>query len=363
MAIVARESEFTGWIWRHGYFGVTRVKESKAIGFGKRKERMSDTGKKNVLSLLAVSPDSPQDSPVDAAPASGSGGSAGVALVYQSSLSVTGAGKVPLRRGSRGITSHGRRLIDGAAYDLRQATAGKRVSFLTLTLPAISQLESLDIAAGWSQVLRIFGQRLTRTLRLRGLSGEWFGCTEVQPKRLQTTGVPALHLHLCFEGRRPGKAWAISYSEVRTIWANCLECKFPWISGRFWAAVENMQTVKKSCAAYLSKYLTKGVDDVVEHCPEFAAVHPTSWYHCSDSLRRRVLRARVRLSGPLGRMFLDWVESGPPELRYIRKVRIQTSDGGEFTPSVYGGLSPPAVEDWGDLMSIYRASRKEDLAT
>lgn len=361
MAIVARQSEFTGWIWRHGYFGLTRVKESEAIGFGKRRERMSDTGKKNVLALLATPKDSPEDSPQDNPADSVSGSSPGAALVYQSSLTVTGAGKIPLRRGSGGITAHGRRIIDGAAYDLQRATAGKRVSFLTLTLPSISLSESLEIAAGWSEVLRLFGQRLSRSLRRRGLPGEWFGCTEVQPKRLRSSGIPALHLHLCFEGRNPGKAWAVSSAEVRTIWSQCLECKFPWIAGRFWAAVENMQTVRKSCSAYLSKYLTKGVDDVVEHCPEFAAVHPTSWYHCSDSLRRRVLKARVRLSGPLGRVFLDWIESRPPELRFIRRVRIKTSDGGEFTPSVYGGLSPPAVEDWGSLMSTYRDFRNEEL--
>ena len=172
----------------------------------------------------------------------------------------------------------------------------KRLTFLTLTLPDISEQESKDVGRNWSSIVRVFVQKLRRHLTAVGLPSEVLGVTEIQPRRTNRDGVLGLHLHLVFAGRKDRSGWLCSPTLVRTMWQTTI---LPYLheasSAYDWRAVENMQQVRKSAADYLGKYISKGVGDLKKAAERFGEDSiPSSWYTITETLRARTL-ASVRL--------------------------------------------------------------------
>lgn len=194
------------------------------------------------------------------------------------------------KRGQLGISTHGKKLVRNAALRLEREVGINQLTFLTLTIPGIQQQGALNICENWAEIVRVFQQRLKRMLQAKGLSGEMVGVTEVQEKRFRETNVPALHLHILFQGRRCYEHWALTPTQIREAWKGVISPYLPIDNGEFyWQAMENVQRVKKSAAGYLGKYMSKGVSTVNaihEVIPDI--VLPSCWYLCSSSLRRKV---------------------------------------------------------------------------
>lgn len=160
--------------------------------------------------------------------------------------------------GSRGISG---KSADQLKYWLTQFESrwGRdRISFLTLTVPTVSEGDRRVIQDEWSDIVRRFVQELKREIvRRGGISTDVLGCTEIQPERSQREGWDVPHLHLVFCGRVKSRGgWLFRPEEIRGLWkrvlSGCVDC-----SSIDFRATENIQRVRYSCARYLSKYLSK----------------------------------------------------------------------------------------------------------
>lgn len=190
------------------------------------------------------------------------------------------------RKGSKGLSSHGRRLLRFAAATVeKRAGSPTALSFLTLTLPPMSNESWRAVLEGWGHIVRTFTQWLSRKLRSAGLPGHLVGCVELQTKRAEATGEPALHIHTVFQGRTRRSSWAVTPKQCRGAWKRAIEGQ---ISERLeFANSENLTQVRKSAAKYLSKYMSKGTGEWLSSvAPEFAELHPCSWSFTPDALKR-----------------------------------------------------------------------------
>lgn len=240
------------------------------------------------------------------------------------------------RRGLKGLTSHGKRLIRNGVDYLEWRFGRQHLSFCTVTLPSVSLEESIAIAEKWAEIVRTFIQNIGRKLNVKGLPRWIVGSTEIQTKRYVSSGIAALHLHIVYVGRKPGGGWSISAKQIRSAWRSAIVSLLPSLSDRDFTATENVQQVRKSAGNYLSKYVSKGqraLGDVATICPSRL---PTSWYTCTNKLRKLILGC-VRTGGDIG-SFL----AGLPESAFIYKRRVTATDssGRSFTVGYSGHLKP-----------------------
>lgn len=191
-------------------------------------------------------------------------------------------------RGTGGLTSYGKKMIRCGAEFLQRRHGKGRIAFATLTLPSCTPEESWNVSTNWSQIVRVFFQRLGRFLGSRNLPTQYVACSEVQPKRGAREKHPALHLHFLVVTKRRGeKGWAITPSELRGHWKAVVS---PYLSSKKdWSACEQLVAMKKDAGKYMSKYLSKGAKGLSEmpDPPDWANL-PTSWYSLSMGIRRWV---------------------------------------------------------------------------
>lgn len=88
----------------------------------------------------------------------------------------------------------------------------------------------------------------------------------------------------------------------------------------FLKAAGNVQQVKKSVRAYLSKYMTKGGNDVEPHLGgPWEALLPRQWWFWSKPLRGYVLEHVFPIVFP----FLRWVHQNRQELEEAGLIRVR----------------------------------------
>lgn len=244
------------------------------------------------------------------------------------------------RRGANGITPHGKLLVKNAAAYLEKVYGRSRLSFLTLTLPSVTVEESRELARQWAEIVRKYLQELRRKLIRNQLPPLLVGVSEIQQKRFQETGVVALHLHIVFVGRHPKGGWMAQPDWFRETWQSCFPVEF---QDKSFKSVENVVRVKRSVAAYLSKYLSKGLrckgkETEVE---EIKDCLPTCWYNCTNELRSHV--KRLVLSGEAASQAAAMiVEHALPEcLEYLFPIYV-VIDEYEFLAGWRGKLTKDA---------------------
>ena len=192
------------------------------------------------------------------------------------------------KRGQRGITGHGRRMLRNSVELMQRHYGRGNLSFCTLTLPEVSFEQAWLIASDWSRIVRVFFQKLGRYMKRIGLPDTYASCTEMQSRRVKAENHPALHLHFVVVGKRSGeKSWAMTPGELRWLWASVLGPLLPQVG--FWGAVENMEAIRKDASAYMAKYMSKGTGVLEGLSSEGTGWHlPTSWYSVSRRLRKYV---------------------------------------------------------------------------
>jgi hypothetical protein len=214
------------------------------------------------------------------------------------------------KRGSKGITTKGRRQVSNACYLLEEEYGQGCLSFLTATLPAFANLADLQIiCANWSDLIRRFVEELKRILKRRGFPTTMVWVTEIQEDRYRDSGVVAPHLHLTMVGKkhRYAKQWAISKGEVRALWERLLgnlldrpiTCQ----------AATRVERPRKSLKAEMGKYMSKGGKVIKEIIDAGKADDlPSAYCGCSDNLKKAIAARMIVLRGYEALKFIDNLE-------------------------------------------------------
>jgi hypothetical protein len=243
------------------------------------------------------------------------------------------------KKGKRGITSYGKRMVRNAAHLLEQLGGKARCVFATVTVPALPVEKMRPIHQEWGEVCERYRLILKRTLQDQGLSGEVVTVSEIQEKRYEKTGLPVLHLHSVFIGVKKCGRFAISTEQHDDMWYRALNVAVD-VERAECSVGCNLQRVKKSTAAYLGKYLSKG-GKAVERAIEdgFGSWLPDHWWNCSRSLRRKV-KAQTRRIDFLAEWLNDVAELGGGDIwEWHRPVILEMNDGYKVTIARYGKLS------------------------
>lgn len=194
-------------------------------------------------------------------------------------------------RGQNGISPYGRKMVRNGCYLLEKKYGRECLSFLTLTLPAMTEEENAQVCKEWSEIVRIAMQAIRRLLRHRNLPGHIVGVVEIQPGRFSRDGGMPLHLHCVFKGKENKwkKGWPVKPNEFRECWRRAVVARVPDMKWKVWNAAENVQQVKKSAEGYLGKYLSKGDSDLqAVESAGLSDLLPSAWWVCSIELREAI---------------------------------------------------------------------------
>lgn len=324
---------FTGQVWLNGEFGVSRQRETP-FHWKRENDYRCPIHREVMQSLIA---------------------GWGVLSVLDWVLTGKGLGGVAAfgssnvakphkprkRRGEGGITALGRKMLRNAATLLERQHGKHTLSFLTLTVPGCTAGEYEALVADWSEVVRKALQNLRRRLLSKGLTGELLSCCEIQEKRGASGGLPALHLHVVFQGKVHKKSsWVLTPKWCRRMWKSILSPILPSVSD--WSAVENLKRVQKSASAYLGKYMSKGAGAVATLVAEGKGhLLPSAWWNCTFSLRRKV-RAEMIVSHHIADGLIKIIDEGKFHwFVWLHPVDVVFKDGGKFRVGWAGKL-----HDW-----------------
>lgn len=192
------------------------------------------------------------------------------------------------KRGSKGITTHGRRQVRSGAAILERRHGKRLLTFWTFTLPPLEREMMLKACLSWSEFVRQLRQNISRLLIAKGLDPDIVGSIEIQEKRYRNSGEPVPHIHLVFHGRKSVRChWACSPSEFE----DCCRRAFKAVTGveLDTRAACRTEQVRKSVVHYLGKYMSKGSEllkEVRENCEGFPL--PTAWHTISQKLSQAV---------------------------------------------------------------------------
>lgn len=250
-------------------------------------------------------------------------------------------------RGTKGLTSRGRKILRSAAVIVEKGAPRGCLTFCTVTLPP-HVMGEFSPREHWPEIVRRFTQSLRERLSRRGLPSELFGCSEVQPKRAASCeGVP-LHLHLCFQGRHRRSTWEVSTRWVERSWRMAVEGVLGTtgsVSAGAWKASTQLVQVRKSVGRYLGKYLGKGAAAIATYGAEGLPpdLTPPSWYLCTRSLMKKITDATLS-----GSFLADWLEQlvmeRNPLISYWARHQIIDSAGCCCKSFLYVVLKDPPAD-------------------
>lgn len=211
-------------------------------------------------------------------------------------------------RGSKGLTSEGRRKVRSGLTLLEQRHGKKLLSFLTFTVPPM-EFESLwRVCENWSEVVRQTVQNITRLQVSKGLDPDVCGVIEIQEDRFERTGQALPHIHLLVQGRKCHRDnWSSSPQEFEDCYRRAIEA----VAGHpvDMRAACNTQGLKKSVARYLGNYMKKGNRNI-ERFRRWGdkLPLPKAWYTMSRSLLTEIKQKtrRVTIDGSFVQ-FAGWM--------------------------------------------------------
>ena len=242
-------------------------------------------------------------------------------------------------KGLKGITSYGGRMVRNAAHLLEDAAGKARCIFTTVTVPNLPVEQMRIIHEKWHQATEYYRLNVGRALKAKNLSGEIVTVSEIQEERYEETGMPVLHLHAVFVGVTRQGRFAITTEQHDDLWYRAVSSIIDVDRDDISAAC-NMQRVKESAAAYLGKYISKGVKRIEKIASDgFGGWLPKHWWNCTRSLVRRVKKQTRRVDD-----LADWLNgmaevSGSDVWVWHRDVQVEMSDGYLITVARYGRLT------------------------
>lgn len=329
----ALEVKYSGQLWPNGEFGASRVREALFPSLCESHAETAETqfnrlGIKahGVMAVLKFRNK--------------------LEAVLHPGSSIRSKSRNRAKRGSKGITSHGRKMVRNAGFILEREYDRALLSFGTVTVPRVSAVEALQIARNWSEITRRFLDHLTQGLQRRKLPTQRICVTEVQEQRSASAGYPVLHLHFCFVGRmKRGSAWQVNHEMVRNWWKLAIA---PYVApDTDFTATENVVRVRKSVAGYLGKYMSKGSKTIAAIAAAGQLEYlPSAWFNCSKTLRR-MINAERHIGLNVGE-WLRWVVESNIDgiVLYSRPVMVDRADGSQIQVGWFGRISQQGVAMW-----------------
>lgn len=218
------------------------------------------------------------------------------------------------RYGRKGITSYGRRMVRNAAWCLARAKSrASKLQMGTITIPSLPESQMKEICVNWAYLHKRFFERCKRRYAGLGFDWDYVAVTEVQPKRWELRREVGLHIHFLFVSYwdKQGNQWALPDSWVRNTWRRLLS---NLLGGDTDLPTPNYrrESIRKSAAGYMAKYLSKGGNQVEEVIAEMGEEWlPTRWWSASMALRKTVQTSCLRCRGDIAEMVLDVCERRP----------------------------------------------------
>jgi hypothetical protein len=251
-------------------------------------------------------------------------------------------------RGSKGITSKGRRKIESAATILEQRHGLKCLSFITFTVPPLPIDQMHKLCSLWHEVVRQTKQNLFRLQASKGLDTDMIGAIEIQEKRFHRTGQAVPHMHILLQGRKSKYShWASSPLEFEDCYRRAIEAVLDQpIDMR--AAVET-DGLRKSVAGYMSKYMSKG-EKSLQRFREWGEKLPlpTAWYTITKNLNKTIAQKtrRFTIDGCFV-TFHQWLKQYPGKVKYRDFCLEETGQ----TVAIFGWIDPKDVDRFVDYMT------------
>lgn len=321
--------KWTGRLWPNGEFGVSRVREAPFLSLCESHRETAESQFNRVgikaHGILAVLEFRGK-----------------LETVMHPGLSIRAKSRNYAKRGSKGITSYGQKMVRNCGLILERRYKRQLLSFGTLTVPLLPAESAHAVTANWPEIVRRFQDNLMQKQQRLGLP-TWRVCvTEIQEERFETYGDPVLHLHLCFVARNSQRsAWQIDHSDLRNWWRLALKPYVP--PDTDFTACENLVGVEKSVAGYLGKYMSKG-SKAAKVLKEKGVVdwHPSAWWNASKALRKAVLSQVV--SGEQVGYLLNWLCENPIAEWIVRshQIIITSKTGVKFGVGWGGRVSEDA---------------------
>lgn len=210
-----------------------------------------------------------------------------------------------VRYGLKGITGYGKKMLRSAAVLMEQKWGKYNCGMGTLTLPPISKDQLRLISGEWRDVCRRIFQEIGRDFKRRtGRQFQYAYCTEIQEDRSANIGIPVLHIHFLYRIRKwSSRAWSIDAGRVRSHWRRIIESYVGKLDPNMDCRVR-LETVRKSCAGYIGKYLSKGGESLREWQDRgYADMLPSTWWGMSASLSKQIRAMIVKSMSA----FADWL--------------------------------------------------------
>ena len=204
--------------------------------------------------------------------------------------------------GKHGITNFGRRFVKNACILLEQRYGIRRLGFATATLPDMDEDTCRAINGSISDITRRFYQKIRRKYQKRGCEFIYVGCVEVQEKRFRNTSIPAIHLHFVYLAKnRVHSGYTCNTSDFYTAWNESVNevlklngYKEIMGIGRHIGSVK-VEPIRTSAAAYIGKYLSKGIK-VVEAMQEKGFTElPKQWWTASMQCKKMFKESLIHL--------------------------------------------------------------------
>lgn len=252
--------------------------------------------------------------------------------------------------GSKGITGYGRKLVRCSASLLQERFGKARLGFCTATVPNYDAGAISVINREWGYIVKRFFEELRRVVERAGNVLCYVAVTEIQEKRFDSTGLPVPHLHwiyVCRDGKN--KPFYISADEMRRIWSRTLQnvLRKANIEG-FSRGIESnaaidCTVVRKSCAAYLGKYMSKGGKVLKSMIEKGFTDFPRRWWSACAMVKKMFRESLIRLDTKTCEAFFYGIEHYLHEgiFEWASFVTIEI-DGHERTMGMVGTLSEDA---------------------
>lgn len=203
--------------------------------------------------------------------------------------------------GLNGLTSYAKKMIRCSAALLSRKYTNRRVLFGTLTLPEYQPNVLRAMCENWHHMIRTFFQWYKRRLISKGLEPYYCYVTEIQEKRSVSRedllAIP--HCHWIGLGKNEDGSFVWTADEIKKEWDKVCFTYAVKIATKLDISTESvtkrggrihLSITKKSVAAYLSKYLSKGnkknnTDDIMITNYRNSMISCT-WWGMSNSMRK-----------------------------------------------------------------------------